>query len=148
MELAAGYDLWDLVNAVLAGGWTGVSYPGILAHRDGHDDGAPADRSPAHWNGWTSVLARTPDITARHTRALLFLLDSERERTRQRIHIVPREHTASPAAVMRLPWRQRLAALQEAARRPGKAAWRIIWLTKHAIYRQTRRLFGWPPVRL
>ena len=146
--LAPGYDLWDLVNAVLAGGSTGVSYPAILADRDGHHENGLPDRSPAHWNGWTSVLSRTPEVVARHTRTLLVLLDSERERTRQRIHIVPREHTASPSVVMRLPWHQRLAALHEAARRPGKAAWRVIWLTKHAIYRQTRRWFGWPPVRL
>ena len=146
-DLAPGYDLWDLVNAVLAEGWAGVSYPAILAHRDDHTDGESADRSPAHWDGWTSVLARTPDALARHAGTLLFFMDSERERLRRRIHVVPREHTASPSVVMSLPPRQRLTALREAARRPAQAAWRVIWLTKHAIYRQTRRLFGWPPAR-
>ena len=142
--LAASYDLWDLVNAVLAGSWTAVSYPAILSHRMQPADDGAGDRSPAHWTGWSAVLSRTPEAVTRHTTALLVLMDSERERLRNRVQVVPREHTASPAVVMRLPWRQRAAALQAALRKPGTAAWRILWLTKHAIYRQTRRLFGWP----
>jgi hypothetical protein len=93
------------------------------------------------------VLERTPAQLERHATRLLLLLDSERERLLTGINVVPREHTGSAKTIFHLPWPQRKAVFREIMRRPGRAAWRTIWLTKHAIYRQTRRLFGWPKAK-
>jgi hypothetical protein len=137
------YAIWESVNGIMADGWSAVAYPGILLERS--SDGTT--RTPGHWRHWTRVLKRSPAELQQHGTRLLLLLDSERERLQSGMNIIPREHTTSPKAILQLPPPQRRAALREILRQPGRAAWRIIWLTKHAIYRQTRRFIGWPRVK-
>lgn len=142
-DLPSDYAIWAAINAIMAEGWSAVTFPAPLLERARPDPTRP----PGHWRRWTRVLERTPAQLERHATRLLLLLDSERERLLSRMSIVPREHTRSANAIFHLPWPQRKAVLREVIRRPGRAAWRIIWLTKHAIYRQTRRLIGWPKAK-
>ncbi len=139
-DMPHGYGLWALVNAVIAAGWQAVTFPGQLVEQ-------PRDRSPRtpeHWQGWPRVWHRTPREFAGSASTLLLLLDSERDRLRHRINMVPKEHSGSPSTIFRLPSTQRMAVLREIVRHPARATWKVLWLTKHAIYRQTRRLTGWP----
>jgi glycogen synthase len=142
-DSAREYALWAAINRIMANGWTAITYPAPLLDT-GRRDSA---RSPDHWRQWTRVLQCTPQELERNATRLLMLLGSELDRLKTGVQAVPREHTASPRAILQLPGPQRKAVFREIIRRPGRAAWRIIWLTKHAIYRQTRRLVGWPKAK-
>jgi glycogen synthase len=80
--LHGGFEEWDLANAVMASGWVGVTYPGVLAEDAGAGTPPVLERAgPGHDRMRREVLARTPDLVARWARDLVLLLEARRPGT-------------------------------------------------------------------
>ena len=72
-----GYEDWDLVNAVLAAGWTAVTIPRILATVPAEND-AVFTLPSTHTSGkmYQAILDRFPDLVQRDARAIALLTHS------------------------------------------------------------------------
>jgi glycogen(starch) synthase len=141
-DLPAGYDLWATINAILAAGWSAVTYPALLVASPNTADQA-SDRSRAHWQAWPRVLERSREELTRHAVILLVLLGSERDRMERQMSQLQAEHgggTTNPS------WRQLLRmVLRAMAGRRGRAAWRRIRWTSWTVGHALRRVISTPP---
>lgn len=137
-DLPPDYDLWAVINVILAAGWSAVTYPALLV-ASASTAAQMSDRPRAHWQEWPRVLERSREEVTRHAVTLLVLLGSDRDRMQRQIE----RHLADPAYP---PMRQLLRmVLRAMAGRPGRAAWRRIRWTSWAVGRALRRAISSPP---
>jgi len=137
--LEEGYEMWDLVNAIMEAGWAGITVPALLSERVVPI--GPALFSSTvddHHRMRKEVIARFPDLVAKEAQALILLLKSP-------FRPFPRQHpsedkeltraTLGPSDILRLPLRDQLKLAGTAFRHPRLATGFILWHTKRAIER-------------
>jgi len=75
--MSAGYDIWDLFNAVMAAGWVAVTIPGILGnHWVWNDSKIPISNIRSQGRMRKELLERFPDLIARDTNDIVLLTQS------------------------------------------------------------------------
>jgi hypothetical protein len=125
-ELSSGFERWDLVNAVMASGWTVVTAPVLLSERVESDP--DPGRAPVLTRGGrmrSMVLARFPEVVTRYSQELVRLLELRIALSEWRAH--QSEERLRLAASR--PWQ---AAVSEAAG-IGRPADIIRWRFSHQI---------------
>jgi glycosyltransferase involved in cell wall biosynthesis len=131
-----GYEQHDLINAAMAAGWIGLTFPGLLSERAEVDGRRTSSDLPWHHKMRREMLARLPEIVERDARELVLLLEARpaNREHRRTVAAAPYRAPLTAGQVLRMPMREKIALLLEALRRP-RAALRF-------ILRQARRLFG------
>ncbi len=139
--LEEGYEMWDLVNAVMAAGWAGITLPSLLSERVLPT--GPALFSSTvddHHRMREEVIARFPDLVAKEAQTLILLLKSP---------FRPFPYTRSsgfdgetltrlllrPSDILQLPLRAQLKLAGTAFHNPRLALAFILWNTKRAVER-------------
>ena len=139
--LEEGYEMWDLVNAVMAAGWAGITLPSLLSERVVPI--GPALFSSTvddHHRMRKEVIARFPELVAKEAQTLILLLKSP---------FRPFPYTRSsgfdgetltrllfrPSDILQLPLRAQLKLAGTAFHNPRLALAFILWNTKRAVER-------------
>jgi hypothetical protein len=117
--LGAGFEDWDMANAVMAAGWKAVTYPASLLDLRSREPGRLHAGTPA----WRELAGRFPELVARDALELLALLAESRASWRAR------PETLTPLGFLRRPLREQLGLLAQAARDPRRAARWLAWQT-------------------
>jgi glycogen(starch) synthase len=137
-ELGDGFESWDVLNAVLAAGWEGITYPAILSEsaQAAVDDPVIAN-SPVHAAMRRALLARYPSLLAVHAPALIELVEAgppwsgprSRPRRAPRGGGLATAQVLTPRDILRAPLSEKLLVLRRAMADPGLA---LRWLAWHA----------------
>jgi glycogen synthase len=137
--LEEGYEMWDLVNAVMAADWVGITVPALLSERVGRTD--PTGSSCTvddHYRMRQDVITRFPDLVAEAAQTLIPLfkcyfrpypekVSSERDK---RIEWIKR-----PSDILRLPFRDQIKLVGGAIHDPRRASAFMLWHSRRAIER-------------
>jgi glycosyltransferase involved in cell wall biosynthesis len=148
-ELNSGFETWDLVNAVLAGGWAAVTYPAILGEESGAVAGVPEARDATYEATRRALLTRFSDLIGRHAAELVLLLEtgspwsgpySERRARQGGPNLVAQVLT--PGRVLSAPFHEKMALVRRALKHPDEAARWLKWQAGRALARVTVRARG------
>jgi glycogen synthase len=126
----AAYQGWDLANAVLAAGWSGVTYPAVLSEADDPEEAIPPGRDLRMRR---ALLERFPELVERHATELLLLQACGVGSASVRPDVAPwttrkRARAPGPRELLRLPLAQQIGYLARAVRHPRRAS---SWLRRH-----------------
>ena len=139
-EMPSGYDDWDLSVAVMAAGWTAVTYPATLATRSTEATSLADTPEPARGRLRRALLTRFSREAARDAEVLVLLAEAGYSRAapgtvapaRRPVSASRRQsHAPGLAEILRRSRAEQIATLRRAWRRP-RAATR--WLASQAWY--------------
>ena len=126
-DLNSGFEHWDLVNAVMASGWTAVTVPELLSERFVLNRGTTFGQENMH----RELLARIPDVVARDAQELILLLRSLVQSHRQ-ISSDPHE-ILRPRDIFVLTPSQLIRLIRKHIKNPGPAIKFLLWHAKEGI---------------
>jgi glycogen synthase len=140
-EMPSGYDDWDLSVAVMAAGWTAVTYPATLATRSTEATSLADTPEPARGRLRRSLLTRFSREAARDAEVLVLLAEAGYASARRPVSASARQsHPPGLAEILRRSRAEQMATLRRAWRRPCVAARWLAALAWYALRRTGVRL--------
>jgi hypothetical protein len=138
--LESGFEQWDLITAIMASGWIGITYPELLSDRVRGRGGAVVEQRRMR----RDILARYPDVVARDAQDLIHLLESRVFQSEARIGNVERSnfHIRRPRDIFGLTLEQKIRVVRKAIRNPKVAINFMVWHTKDSLRSIGSRLWG------
>lgn len=130
VQLDSGFEHWDLINAVMAAGWAGITYPELLVRRFEPPHTIAGEQRRMR----REILGRFPDAVARDAQELVHLLESSGFQLNSNFRITESLsiNLFRPRDFFGLTLEQKIRVVRKAVQNPKSAVEFIIYHAKNA----------------